>query len=325
MPNDLVAIALEFDLPFALLVEDSFGPRRPDDYEDFQFVARGIPLTLRFTRKVRTDHSAVIDTHRPQDAASYTRAQVWFDGPAFQATTGAGDYRSRARDLIDLALASLNRYVMFYREATGSFWLRALATADVPEFAFVAFYQDGGRDSYFYEEASRDTSQPLSPEAEQALRDRFVSGAEPDPLQALAFTVRDLFERGEYWQATFTAGLLFDAKLAQLLRRAFERQGQAPDAITALFVGESGQPLSAGVLLRRYVVPSAGAGLSEGEHPLATGVAHWEASVAGHRAALLRGEAPAIGVREAEEAIVTVTALLAQVEAVLSGTEPGRG
>jgi hypothetical protein len=318
MADKLNAVAVEFDLPFMLLVEDGFGPFRKEGHTDFQFTALGVPITLRFARKVRTEKSALLDLHHPQDSAHYTRAQVWFDGPTLQERTGSPDYRTQAGDLIDLALTVLQRYVALYRELTGSFRLRPPTRAEIPEFAFVGFLEDGRKVSYLYETPSEHAAEPERRAAvDAAVRDRFISDYDPDPVQALAFTVRDLFERCEYWQATLAVATLFEVKLARLLRIWFERMNEAPSAIDARLIDAAGTPYPPETLLLRYLPQ-----VTETEHPLSAVYQNWHASARALREAMLLGRRDVIGADEAARAIVSVSALVNGLETLFEGPAP---
>ncbi|GEM_PF-6204472 len=319
MAEQLNAVALEFDLPFMLLVEDGFGPFRRDGHEDFQFTAHDMPMTLRFARKVRTEKSALLDLHHPQDSANYTRVQVWFDGPTLQLRTGSPDYRPQANHLIDLALTVLNRYVRLYRELTGSFRLRTPIRADIPEFSFVGFLEDGRKVSYLYAPPGEQSVEPERRAAiDRALRDRFISDYDPDPVQALAFTVRDLYERGEYWQATLAVATLCDVKLARLLRARFEHAGLATADIDARLTDATGAPRPADDLLHVYLpqVTEGGDDVASGMH---AAYQRWHASARVVQRTLLLGRRDAVGADEAGEAIVSVSALLNGLEAWLEG------
>ena len=292
--SGLVALALEFDLPFPLLVADGFGPRRSLDYVEFQFTAHGLPITLRFARVLRTEKSAIIDLSRPQEAASHSRVQMWFDGPAIEERTGSADYRGHVEDLIDLAVEAVNRYVTLYREVTGAFWLRALTRRDIPEFAFVGVLQDGRKLTLMYETPSEpDAPGPLSPEAEQTLRDRFASAYEPDAMQSLAFTVRDLYARGEYWQAAMAVSLLCEARIARSLQGGSSLEGLIP-AVT--------DPAS----------------------PIGAAYARYRETVGVFRDLVARGESPPIREEEAGQAIVAVWALLEEVGRALRRESEGQ-
>lgn len=320
--DTLVAVALEFDLPSMLIVEDGFGPFRREGYAEFQFTALGVPMTLRFARKIRTERSALLDLHHPQDSANYTRVQLWFDGPTLQERAGSADYRPLAGELIDLALVVLQRYVSLYRELTGSFRLRAPVRAEVPEFAFVGFLEDGRKVTYLYETPS---DQPAEAEhraaIDAAVRQRFAADYEPDAVQGLAFTVRDLYERGEYWQAAVAVSTLLEAKVARLLRAWFARSGEPPEATDARFVDTDGRLLPSAALLSRYVPQVAGNG------ELAEAYSRWLASADRLRRSVLLGRSGGIGPAEASEAIVSVSALVNGLEALLAGQDalPGPG
>lgn len=288
----LVALALEFDLPFALLVPDGFGTGRTPDYNDFQFAIQDLPVTLRFSRMVRTDKSTIVDLRRPQEAVSHTRVQLWFDGATLQERTGSSDYRAHADQLIELATGAVNRYVALYRELTGSHWLRGLTRRDIPEFAFVGVLEDGRQITLLYETPS-DSSEVLTPAAEQTLRERFVAAYDPDPLGSLALTVRDLFERGDYWQAAVAVSLLCEAKTARLLREHF---------------GPVSQPAQL-----RTCVPA----VDDPTSSIGAMYARWTKAVGGFRDQIARGEQPAIGEKEAEDAIVAVWGFLEELDRVL--------
>lgn len=311
-PTPLIALALEFDLPFALQVADGFGPQRQQGYQDFQFVAQGLPMTLRFARKVRTERAAVIDLHAPQDSATYTRVQVWFEGPALAERPGWTGYRTCARDLIDLALSAVNRYLMLYRELAGAHWLRAVVAADVPEFAFGGFYEGDGKDSYLVEQSGRDATVVLEPADEQALRERFASTYEPDPLQALAFTVRDLFERAEYWQAVAMAWVLFEARVLTDLRAWMQRRGVSAQEIARRLTGPDGRSISALQALR-VELPD----LADGEEVVAEDANALGSAYLAHlieKLCIPTDMPHSLSAEQAEEVIVAVWATLQEVQ-----------
>lgn len=144
----------------------------------------------------------------------------------------------------------------------------------------------------------------------------FVGDYDPDPLQSLALTVRDLFESGEHWQAAVAVSLLGDVKIARLLRAWFEVRGDA--APTLRFLDEAGRPRPPANLLRTYLPEVGDASLSSVH-------ARWEESTRAFWDGLARRELGAIGEKEAGDAIVAVWGLLDELERVVGAARDKPG
>ncbi len=312
-------VVVTFDLPFVLRLIDSVHlESRPADYQDYIFPMGGIPAMLRFEKKVRPLPGIQIAMEDRRGVLTYSVVQVWFDQQFFQAYGVQTNYQEHAELLKEAAIAYANRFLDLYRDVTGFHWIRPVPEQEVPIFNMLGIRRDGTRIPFAYSTTGTGVGlgSQLPSAQDNQLRAQLVSGGSPDPLQRLAFVVSNLMTGEDYWSAALAIEILFEAKVAGMLRRAFQTRGLSESQIDRKFVNSSGNPRSITNLLTTYI-PKLTVSTLNAHSPLGLRYQKWCAAARDLRNDIAHGKKISISKRQARDAIDSVRDLLDQLGLLL--------
>ncbi|MBI4298798.1 MAG: hypothetical protein HY666_03465 [Chloroflexi bacterium] len=257
-------VVVTFDLPFVLRLIDSVHlDSRPTDYQDYIFPLGGVPAMLRFEKKVRSLPGIQVAIEDRRGVLTYSVVQVWFDQQFFKVNEVQTNYQVHTELLKQAAITYVNRFLDLYRDITGCYWIRPVHEEEVPIFHMLGIRGDSTRIPFAYSTVGTGVGlgSQLPSAQDNQLRAQLVSGEVPDPLQRLAFVISDLMTGEDYWSAALAIEILFEAKVARMLRVAFQTELLSEGQIDRKFVRSDGNPMSITNLLTTYIAQLTGSKL----------------------------------------------------------------
>ena len=111
--------------------------------------------------------------------------------------------------------------------------------------------------------------------------------------------------------------MLFEAKVARILRLAFQRQGLTEPEIDEKFEMRDGIPRSITGLLKTHLPDLTGISVDDNQHPLGQAYAQWCVKARDLRNDIAHGKSLRVSQIQAQEAIIAVREFLTQIEALL--------
>ncbi len=228
MNANLLKLVVEFDLPFVMRLEDSFDPaKRVKGYLDYVATLHGVPAMLRFEKKTRAIRGSLVAMEDRAGVLNYSVVQVWFDHRFLLFCKIPDDFPAESSTIESAAVDFANRVIDVYRDKTHSYWVRRVSSRDIPGFQMCGFFGDGTKREYYRGTLGmgRSIYANIEPDQDSALRETLIGAGRVDDLQRLSWIVADLFDREEYWTAALAIEILFEAKVARMLRRFYRLSG----------------------------------------------------------------------------------------------------
>jgi len=229
--------------------------------------------------------------------------------------------------IIRVALEYVNRFLHLYREASGDHWIHEIVRADIPTFRLIELRKDGSQDECTAGNLGlgRGLGVLLTKQQDDDLRGFLGSDHRLDDIQRLADIVLRLMDTSDYWAAAIAAEMLFEAKVARILRLALERLGKSGAEIDVSFQGRNRQPLSIDSLIRKWLPKLTAIPLDNSDHPLwASGYTEWASKARDLRNDIAHGKSVWIGKEQAREAIKAICQFLSEIERLVPGIRPTR-
>jgi hypothetical protein len=319
--HPLKNVVIGFDLPFVLRVVDSIRKETtPDGYQQYLVAVQGVPMMLRFDKKLRDLGGVQIATEDRRGLLNYSTAQVWFDKQFFNVFGVKENYRSHADEFLAYALEGINRFLELYRRATGSFWIRRVKRSEIPSIRMVAIRWDGQEDPFVRGTlgTGRGLGSLLPAEQDQVIRHGLASQWVPDDLERFGYLVDLLLDQEDYWGAALAVEIYFEAQFARLLRRIFAMRGVREDEIDGKFDTSNGFPRSITSLLTTYVRDLTGAAVDDLTTELGQAYQRWASDARDLRNEIAHGKQLAITQHQAAAAAAAVRGLLRALDDALS-------
>ncbi len=319
--HPLKNVVITFDLPFVLRVVDSMRKETtPDDYEQYLAAVRGIPMMLRFEKKLRDLGGIQIATEDRRGLLNYSTAQVWFDKQFFNAFGVKEDYRSNADDFFAYALEGVNRFLELYRHATDSFWIRRVKPNEIPSIRMVGIRWDGKEDPFTKGTLGTclGLGSLIDPEKDRLIRRGLASEWMPDELERFGCLVDLLLDQQDFWGAALAAEVYFEAQFARLLRHIFVVRGVPESELDRQFETPQGFPRSITSLLKTHVRELAGVQIDDASTQLGQAYLRWASDARDLRNDIAHGKQLSIREPQARAAVSAVQGLMRALDGVFA-------
>lgn len=319
--HPLKNVVISFDLPFVLRIVDSIRKETtPDGYQQYQAAVRGIPIMLRFEKKLRDLGGVKIATEDRRGLLNYSTAQVWFDKRFFEAFGVKEDYRSNADQFFEYALEGVNRYLELYRRATGSFWIRRVKPSEIASTRMVGIRWDGKEDPFLKGTLGTGLGlgSLLSPEQDRSIRHGLAAEWVPEELERFGYLVDELLDQEDYWGAALAVEIYFEAQFARLLRRVFVVKGVPENQIDDKFELPNGFSRSITNLLKTYVLELAGVKVDDPSTALGQAYGKWGSDARDLRNDIAHGKQLEIRRTQALAAVASVHGLMRALDGVFA-------
>ncbi|MBU1753300.1 hypothetical protein KKG56_05530 [bacterium] len=309
-------VIVQFDLPFVLRLVDSVNQETtPESYEQYTTGINNIPAMIRFEKKLRDLGGVQIATEDRRGLLNYSVVQVWFDKHFFEKYP-FGNYRERSNEFIEAAIILTNHFLDSYRDATSSFWIRPIKRSELAAIRFIGLHHDGSQDPFTL--GSLGTGLGLgaliTKDEDKRIRERLTSGERTDELQRLAYVVTDLFDKEEFWSAALSIEIFFEAKVARILRQAFQKEDLSENEIDEKFEYSNATPRSITNLLKTYVPELTGVSIDDSSHSLGQSFENWCMYARNLRNDVAHGKILSVLPSQAHKAILAVDNFLKELE-----------
>jgi hypothetical protein len=318
-------VVVEFDLTPLLDLVDSIGFESvPSGYSDYMFAIDQLPVLLRFERRMNRMGLGHVLSDEPR-RLGHTVARCVFDRSFFRRYPIRAYHIERESELIRASLSILNFFLESYRAVTGAYWVEPIVADQLGHCRFYGRTKDGHE---FPLPQSGDVAIPesdrtLGPDQDKRLRRLVSEGYRPDLLQRMSYRARKLYDEGEYIEVAMLAARIVEAKVARMIRRAFEAKDLTSEQVEAKFRDEEGARLEAAGLLRHHLPELAGIELSEVEdEPLGWAFRAWWSVAHKPYRHLLRGQEVEVTAPQAAGALDAARDLITELTARVGDDEP---
>ncbi len=314
---DLKKIAVQFPLPFVLLLPDTIEKEsKPEGYEEYVLAKDRIPAMLRFKKQVREHPSNVgIATMDTKGVLSYSLTQVWFDHRFFEKFGVTEEFTLSRNLLVDSAITYLNRFLDLYRDTTDYYWINPVNRVDIPYFEIFALYSD--EPQKYMIQGSLGTGIGLGTLIdEDGLRKRNEIGYVPDKIQSLIYKVQSSMDEDDYWSAALLTEIAFEAKVARCLRISFKAAGLSESDIDSKLLRANGIPLSITKLIKDHIFDRYNIDLN-GNSPIVVEYRNWYDTARAIRNDIAHGKTLSVSKKEAEDTIENVKRFLNEIEKLM--------
>jgi hypothetical protein len=318
-------VVVEIDLKPLLDLVDSIGFESvPSGYTDYMFTIDQLPVLLRFERSMlRMGHGHVLSDEPRR--FGHTIARCVFDRSFFRRYPIRAYHIEREKELIHASLGILNYFLESYRAVTGDHWVEPIVLDQLGYCRLYGRTKDGqeGPLPQSGDVAMPDSDRHIGPDQDKRLRRLVGEGYRPDLLQRMSYRARKLYDEQEFVEVAMLAARIVEAKVARMIRRAFEAKGLTSEQVDAKFRDEDGARLEAAGLLRHHLPALAGIELSEVEDE-ALGWAFrawWSVAHKPYRH-LLRGQDVEVTAHQAAGALDAARDLISELTARIGDDEP---
>jgi hypothetical protein len=318
--HPLKNVVICFDLPFVLRVVDSIQKETtPEGYQQYFAKVNGIPMMLRFEKKLRDLGGLKIATEDRRGLLNYSTVQVWFDRHFFRAFGVQENYFSHSDRFIAFALEGVNRFLELYRLATDSVWIRRIKRSEIPAIRIVGRGWDGKENSTTLGTLGTGLGlgSLISVEQDREVREGLVSEWVPDDIERFGYLVDSLLDYEDYWAAALAVEIYFEAHFARLLREIFAKQGVPETEIDDKFEMANGFPRSITNLLTTYVRQITGGSVDDESTTLGQAYQKWASDARDLRNEIAHGKRLAVTRAQAAAAVAAVDGLMEALDDVL--------
>jgi hypothetical protein len=306
--------AVMFDLPFPLELPATTDASTPQITVEGTIPAM-VQVVLRPNERIPYRATGFLEGGDPYGRYAYTSVFVRFHVPS---SPSAADWDDR--ELVDHAVAAVNRLLEHYRDIAEQPLIKPVAAKHIAHFKLmekrpgrefsVRHYSCGSGPMYLNVEERQDAF------ASQ-LQGRLLLPGPPPFLRSLYLDLKARMEVGDYRQAVVEGAIIFEAWLRRRLVEAFSLLGMPKEQVARQFVNSRGFPKSVTTLATRELRAAIGLDFEASpEFPA------WEAA-RDLRNAIVHGEREDVTLDEARNALDGFLHPIDRVQQAMSRRFPG--